>query len=125
MPNTTATTDPIVGDNPLVKTPFLRRFFAFDEFITARILKIVYILGSVLIVLYTLVQLATVLYIGFQSLTMKFHIEKFPGIIGGLLFYIIVGVFALLVLRLYCEFMMVIFKIYENLRTMRSGNVQV
>ena len=49
--NPAAIQDPIADENPLAKKSFLKRFFAFDELITARILKIVYILGSVLIVL--------------------------------------------------------------------------
>ncbi len=125
MQNPAAIQNPTAAGNPLAKKSFLKRFFAFDEFITARLLKIVYILGSVLIVLYIIGQLATVLYLGFQALSNNFHIEKFPGIIGNLLFFIAQGILALLVLRLYCEFIMVIFKIYENLQAVRNRNVQI
>ena len=125
MQNPAAIQNPTAAENPLAKKSFLKRFFAFDEFITARLLKIVYILGSVLIVLYIIGQLATVLYVGFENLSRSFHIEKIPSILGGLLFFIGAGLLALLVLRLYCELIMVIFKIYESLQAVRNRNVQI
>ena len=125
MQNPAAIQNPTAAENSLAKKSFVKRFFAFDEFITARVLKIVYILGSVLIVLYTIGLLAIGLYAGFDSLSKNFHIEKFPGILGNLLFFIAQGLLALLALRLYCEFMMVIFKIYESLQAGRNRNVQI
>jgi len=125
MQNPVVIQDPIAVENSISNKSFVRKFFAFDEFITARLLKVVYILGSVLIVLYTIVQLATGLYVGILALSNNFHIEKFPGILANLLFFIAVGILALLVLRLYCEFIMVIFKIYENLQAVRNRNGKV
>ena len=117
--------DQIAVENSIAKKSFVRKFFAFDEFITARVLKIVYILGSVLIVLYTIVQLATGLYMAFDALSRKFSIENVFSILVNLLSVIAVGLLALLALRLYCEFMMVIFKIYESLQAVRNRNVQI
>ena len=39
---------------PIAKTSFLKGFFNFDEFITARVVKIIYIVGLVLIPLVTI-----------------------------------------------------------------------
>ena len=132
--NPAAIQDPIAGENPLAKKSFLRRFFAFDEFITARILKIVYILGVVLILLATVGACGFTLYSGldqiFYNRPGRFGLfdrvlQPLFYLIFYIIYYVVAGVLAILVLRLYCEFIMVIFKINENLQGLRNRSGQI
>jgi hypothetical protein len=113
--------DPISLQTAGTGKSFVQRFFAFDEFIMGRLLKIVYVLGSILIVLYAVLQLATRLYAGLDSLSNNFHIEKVFWILVGFGTVLLASAAALLMLRLYCELLMVIFKIYESLQAGRAA----
>lgn len=114
------------------KTSFLKGFFNFDEFITARVVKIIYIVGLVLIPLVTigggLVVALGGLYAMFgmmQYLTFATVVTQLFLIILQLIVSVVGCVLGILLLRLYCEFIMVIFKINENLQALRNGNTQI
>jgi len=112
------------------KPSFLKGFFNFDQFITVRLVKIVYVIGFVLIVLATMVSCALAAYGGLDLIISKTSWSPlFENLLRPLfymavsiVYYIAAGVLALLLLRLYCEFIMVIFKINENLQGLRNQN---
>lgn len=114
--------------NPAAKPSFLKGFFNFDNFITVRLVKIVYVLGFVLIVLATMVSCALAVYGGLDIIISK--TSWFPlfenllrplfNMVLSIVYYVVAGVLALLLLRLYSEFLMVIFKINENLQGLRN-----
>lgn len=117
---------------PTVKTSFLKGFFNFDEFITARVVKIIYIVGLVLIPLVTigggLVVALGGLFAMFgmmQYLTFATVVTQLFLIIVQLIVSVVACVLGILLLRLYCEFIMVIFKINENLQALRERNAQI
>lgn len=118
--------------NSTAKTSFLKGFLNFDEFITARLVKIVYVVGLVLIPLVTigggLVVALGGLYAIFgmmQYLTFANVVTQLFAILIQLIVSIVACVLGILLLRLYCEFIMVIFKINENLQALRNRNAQV
>ena len=98
------------------------RFANFDEFITGRFLKILYIAGSILILLGTigiggLTTLASLLISSSQGSP--------AGVLASLFWFllILVGGFVGLVLwRIYCEIIMMFFRINENLQAIRDSN---
>lgn len=118
--------------DPTAKTSFLKRFFNFDEFITARLVKIVYFIGVVLIPLVTIgagVMVALgglyALFSMMQYLTFASVVTQLFLIILQMIVSVVACVLGILLLRLYCEFIMVIFKINENLQALRERNAQI
>ena len=114
------------------KTSFLKRFFNFDEFITARLVKIVYIIGLVLIPLVTIGGGLVVAVGGLFALISMMQYLTFASVVTQLfllllqlLFAVVACVLGILLLRLYCEFIMVIFKINENLQAVRDRNAHL
>lgn len=130
MPNPATVQNPNALPKTSAKTSFLRSFFSFDEFITARIVKVFYTIGLLLILL------AAVSGIGSTALAFLYAhnyldaIMRFP-FIGELVYFILqiagfiaVGALSILLLRLFCEFILVIFRINDNLQILRSDNAQ-
>ncbi len=119
--------------DPSAKTSFLKGFFNFDVFITARLVKVIYVVGIVLILLATVGSCGFAAYSGlYQIYSMSSIFPLFEHLLGPLFFmilaivyYIAAGLIAILLLRLYCEFIMVIFKINENLQIVRDRNTQI
>lgn len=111
----------LTEDYSIKTTSFLQRFLNFDEFITSRLLKIIYLVGAVLIILGTIgVGGLTALASLFAALSSF----SFGGILVAIFFFIlslVSGALGLLILRVYCELIMVIFKINENLQLIRDG----
>jgi hypothetical protein len=114
------------------KTSFLKGFFNFDEFITARVVKIIYIVGLVLIPLVTIgggvvVALGglAAMFAMMQYLTFANAVTQIFLIIVQLIASLVACVLGILLLRLYCEFIMVIFKINEHLQALRNRNTQI
>jgi len=100
---------------------FWKRFLDFSQFITGSVLRIIYLIGVVVISLTTLI--GGIMYLGsfFVALT-NFSLS---GILVALFLFtvnLIGGTLLILVLRVYCEFIMVIFKINENLQAIRDRN---
>ncbi len=118
--------------NPTAKTSFLKGLLNFDEFITARVVKIIYVVGLVLIPLVT-VGGGLVVAVGglfamvgmMKYLTFATVVTQLFLIIVQLIASLIACVLGILLLRLYCEFIMVIFKINENLQALRNRNAQI
>src|SRR5688572_8167319 len=103
---------PAIQD-PTTKTSFLKGFFNFDEFITARLVKIVYIVGLVLIPLVTIgggvvVALGglSAMFAMMQYLTFATAVTQLFLVIVQLVASVVACVVGILLLRLYCEFVM-------------------
>ena len=114
------------------KTSFLKGFFNFDEFITARVVKIIYFVGLVLIPLVTIGGGVVVALGGLFAIVGMMQYYTFTTVVTQLFIIIVqliasvVGcVLGILLLRLYCEFVMVIFKINENLQILRNRNAEI
>ena len=100
---------------------FWKRFLNFDQFITGNVLKIIYLVGLGLILLATIG--GGLMYLG----TLLIAVANFSlgGILMAFFLFIvnlIIGALLILILRVYCELIMVIFKINENLQTIRDRN---
>ena len=127
---TPATENPAASRDTTTKPSFLKGFFNFDNFITVRLLKIVYAIGFVLIVLAAIVTCLVVAAHDLEQIFVKSSwFPLFENLLRPLfylalsiIYYIAAGVLALLLLRLYCEFIMVIFKINENIQGLRDQN---
>jgi hypothetical protein len=114
------------------KTSFLKGFFNLDEFITARVVKVIYVVGLVLIPLVTIGGGLVVALGGLSAmvammkyLTFATAVTQLFLIIVQLIASVVACVLGILLLRLYCEFVMVIFKINENLQALRNQNAQM
>ena len=85
---------------------FVGRFLSFDKMMTGSIIKVIYYIGLVLIPL-------GLLFTGGAAL--------FNGQAGGGLLTILIGIpIAVLLLRVYCEIFMVMFRISDNLTALRK-----
>ena len=100
--------------------PLLTRLFNFDHFITTGLIKIIFIVGMVLILLGAIggggITALTSIALGLKT-------DSFTTILAGIFFLIlsvIGGALGILLLRVYCELIMVIFKINENLQVLRD-----
>lgn len=98
----------------------LKRFLNFDEFITGSLLKAIYLIGVVLILL-------AAIWLGgltaLAGLALAFNQDSFGGVIASLFLLALslgIGVFGVILWRVYCERVMVIFKINENLQALRD-----
>lgn len=118
---------------PIAKTSFLKGFFNFDQFITARLVKVIYVVGFVLILLATVGACGFVAYSGLDQIFSRpgwfplFErvLQPLFYLIFYIIYYVVACVIGILLLRLYCEFIMVIFKINENLQALRDRNNQI
>ena len=118
---------PITIQNPITKTSLLKGFLNFNEFIGARLVKIIYVVGFVLIVLGimggVLLSSAGLLY---KAIDTYRSFEVFVTVLVSIVFYligaIVLSVLGILLLRLYCEFLLTIFKINENIQGLRNKN---
>ncbi len=103
---------------------FWKNFLSFDRFITGSVLKIIYLIVAGLIILATIV--GGFVYLG--ALFVAIANFSLGAVLTALLLFVVnlaVGALLLLILRVYCEFIMVIFKINENLQTIRDRNEQI
>lgn len=111
---------PFAGVKQMAGASFLQNFFNFDSLITTRVIKIVYMIGLVLIPL---------LLIGGVLATTLFALVAGAGVgvlaIGfvQLIVAVIASLLGILLLRVYCEFIMVVFKIDENLQGIRATSI--
>lgn len=101
---------------------FWKRLLNFDEFITHHLIKVIYLIGMILILLIT-VGSGGLTALG--SLFVALSSFSFGAILAALFFLIISivsGALGILLLRVYCELFMVVFKINENLQAIRNRN---
>ena len=93
-------------------------------------MKVVYVVGIVLILIATVGACGFAAYSGLYQIYSRSSIfPLFEHLIGPLFFmilaiiyYIVACLIGILLLRLYCELIMVIFKINENLQVVRDRN---
>ena len=122
--------NPIVIDDATAKGSFLKALFSFDRFVTVPIVKFVFYIGTALILLLTIggglymtlwrVYLAYEYYHAFSGLLSDIFYIIFQAVVA-----IVSCVMGILLLRLYCEFILAIFKINENLQAMRNRETSV
>ena len=99
---------------------FWTRFFNFDEFITSGLIRIIYIAGSALMLL-AAISVGVLPSVG--SLIIALGSFSLSGILLALFFLtfsLISGALGMLLLRVYCELLIAIFKINENLQVIRE-----
>lgn len=89
--------------------------FGFSEFITAKVIRILYILGMVLIGLLTLGNLVS------SIATMASGLSAFTGVLWFLLTPVI-AVVATILLRVGLELLIVVFRISDDLSALRRRN---
>jgi hypothetical protein len=95
------------------------RFLNFDVFITTRIMKILYVVGTILIIVGSLIAAAVS---GVSGIMMAVKDAPGPGLMMVLMAiaYLIGGVLWALFFRVWCEVLIVAFKINENLQAIRE-----
>ena len=84
----------------------LKKFGSFDEMITPSIIKVIYYISLV--------------FVGIISLLMLFGAMAEGELLLGIILVIPVAIFGLIMVRVYCELIMVGFKIYENLKNIND-----
>ena len=101
----------------------LKRFLNFDEFITGRLLKAIYLLGAIIILL---AALSLGILPALAGLMLALNQDFFRGALVSLFLLALsigVAVFGVILWRVYCERIMVIFKINENLQVLRDAGM--
>jgi len=131
MQNPALMPNPIAEENSAAKTSFLKGLFGFDNFIAARLVKIIYAVGTVLILLVT-AGAALMWIVGGLFLLFSLSPSQFSSFAGQFVFVIlqtiitiVAGILGILALRLYCELILAIFKINENLQVLRNRNERI
>jgi hypothetical protein len=130
MQNPAIMPNPIAVQNPIAKTSFLKGLFNFDNFIASRLVKVIYAVGAALILLATigasLMWIFGGLYLMFSySLPLSTMVSQILFIALQTIITIVAGALGILSLRLYCELILAIFKINENLQMLRNRNAQI
>jgi len=90
------------------------RFVNFEEFITPKVMSIIYLLGVIVIILVSLAAIA----MSFKTGSSSFYYQSEPSIdwmmiVAGILYFI----FGNLIWRMICEFVVVIFKIHDSIES--------
>lgn len=97
------------------------RLINFDEFITSKLIKIIYVGGTALILI------GAIGGGGISSLTsliVAFKLDSPTAIIGSLFFFLVslvAGLLFALLFRVYCELLIAIFKINESLIAIKES----
>ncbi len=84
----------------------LKKFGNFDEMITPGIIKVIYYISLV--------------FVGILSLVMLMGAMAEGELLLGLLLVIPIAIFGWIMVRVYCELIMLGFKIYENLKNINE-----
>jgi hypothetical protein len=112
----------LLDEDTATTTSVFQRLYNFDQFITGSVIKIIYLIGAVLILLATLGLGGLTALGGLLVAVTNFSLG---GILTSLFFLVLSlagGALGILILRVYCELIMVVFKINENLQTIRDRN---
>lgn len=105
------------GRTAPAKQSLIGSLFSFDRFITPTIIKIIYIIGLVIIPLAMIGSVAAMfLFALFKGAGAAFILPAFIQLIGG----IIVSLIAVLMLRIYCECVSVLFQVKEDLQILKT-----
>jgi len=102
------------------KRSTLGRIINFDEFLTTRILKVIYLVGAALIALGAVAMGGLTSLVGLYTALSNDSIE---GALASLFFLALSfggGLIGLLLWRVFCEIVIVVFKINENLQAIRD-----
>jgi hypothetical protein len=113
-PNKTYPTLPVTSKQNKSETMFWSRFLNFDEFITTQILKAVYVIGTAVIIIALVAGI--IMHTTWESRESRSMTEITQGIFATF----VIALFSLLLWRVFCELVMVIFKINENLQAFRD-----
>lgn len=113
-PNKTYPISPVTSSKNRSDTTFWSRFLNFDEFITTQILKTVYIIGTAIIIFALFGSI--IIYTTFGGRESRTVSEIVQGIFAAF----VTTLFSILLWRMFCELIIVIFKINENLQALRD-----
>jgi hypothetical protein len=106
------------GRTTTANSSLIGSLFNFDRFITPTIIKFIYIIGLVLIPLATIGSVAAMfLFALVKGAGAAFILPAFIQLIVG----IITSLIAILMLRIYCECVAVIFKVKEDLQILKRN----
>lgn len=97
----------------------LKQWLNFDNFITIRILKVVYVAVTALIAVGMALGVVAAL-VGCGVALKGDSIQGALASLFGLVLYLVGGVLGAVVWRIYCEILIVAFKINENLQAIRD-----
>lgn len=89
----------------------VQRFISFEEFVTPSIITIVYILGVVGI------TLCSLFFVLFGSALGGISGKTGEGLLTGIILAIIIFVFGNIILRVFCENLIILFKIHDHLES--------
>jgi len=104
------------GQTVAAKSSLIGSLFRFDKFITPPIIKIIYIVGLVIIPLAMIGSVAAMfLFALVKGAGAAFIMPAFIQLIVG----IIASLAAVLMLRIYCECVSVLFQVKEDLQTLK------
>jgi hypothetical protein len=92
-------------------------YLSFDRILAGDSLKLVYWIGLGLIALFAFASLGASIGIVLNDLSLRGILFGIPALIGGLL----ITVALVIIWRLICEFIAVIFRISEDLRALREA----
>lgn len=104
------------GQATPAKQSLIGGLFSFDKFITPTIIKIIYIVGLVIIPLAMIGSVAAMfLFALFKGAGAAFILPALVQLVGG----IITSLIAVLMLRIYCECVSVLFQVKEDLQILK------
>ena len=100
--------------------PLLSRFFTFEEFLTPSFIRVVFIVGIAVFILGSIG--------GFISLCVTSYglVQTSPALgvivfLLGIVLLLLSTIVYIILWRLYCEFVLVVFKINENLQIIKDS----
>jgi hypothetical protein len=100
--------------------PWIKAWLNFDDFLTTRILKLVYISVTLLILLAMVIGVLG----GLAGCATAVRLDSVGGVATSLFMttlYIVGGFLTAVIWRVYCEVLLVVFKINENIQALRFG----
>lgn len=105
------------GQTAPAKNSLIGSLFGFDKFITPTVIKIIYFVGLLIIPLAMIGSVAAMfLFALLKGVGAAFILPAFIQLIGG----IIVSLLAILMLRIYCECVSVLFQVKEDLQSLKD-----
>lgn len=99
----------------------MSRFLSFDKLVTPAIMKVLYIVGTVLIVLGTLIGAAVTAVGGIVAAVRMEHFPFALAALGSAVLYVILGLVGAVFFRIWCEVLVILFRIHEHLQAIRHA----
>lgn len=100
--------------------PRIEQLAHFDEFVTTKILRVVYLAGTALIAL----GIIAAVFGGVAGCVAALRYDSARGALGSMflaVLYVVGGLLAAVLWRVYCEVLMVVFKINDNLQAIKDA----